>query len=633
MVFEKARSLGAMYTLDAVYSLDELQLENFPLTSVGKVKKRKLVEIVEEFRGQHKATESSVSVNEELVIAPSSEEPISSPRKEAVVSVNGVEETAADGDPASESSPETEIEKQLVHIWKDIVGIAPDINDSVTTFADSITILRYADRVLNEFGRPIYLHDIPDNLTVRQQAMLLSRRRPALFNQATTIGDSRFSLKSVVFADGSLTRLSQIQTTTAEVLEKINLPIVDIESYIPIKEAFHGMVSGPRPQSWHHRLLVCVENSTIERVGQALELALSTHQMFRAICVKLGDTTPFHVIMKPSKRLFSMLIRAEEVDSIEACNAIESNVSISTFSPITMFCAKVISVKGLSDIRILFSYNHSVFDITSLQAWYMDLAKLIDDPNSKLSPATPFKLFADMEYMYKDSTLAQISANVLAARIQNIDLRSALWPPQKAPGWMIGQDSDSLLASKRSTIREELWAPTSPSQELLEHPIIKYRVECNGLPLLKTHHNLSAKLAMQTAIVLFNVHTTGIPFAVYEVMDAGRSWPFIPSWIASNLPPAASIDGPTTESILCITHIDPSGRETIRELMERIERDNTDISAHAHVSRQKIAVAVSGEAGSGALLDQRQSFTWDSSTEILDWGKIKAVSRFDWPDW
>jgi hypothetical protein len=153
------------------------------------------------------------------------------------------------------------------------------------------------------------------------------------------------------------------------------------------------------------------------------------------------------------------------------------------------------------------------------------------------------------------------------------------------------------------------------------------------LPLLKSK-NIQPYIVVKTAIALFNIQQTGQDHAIFTNLDAGRSWPFMPSWIP--LPPPMSIDGPTLELTVNMFHMLPT--ETAGHLLERVRDDQKELSSHAHAPLFRVLDGLKEEERP-VVMDalQRQMFNWDISLSYLsgnneDWIMMKPFGRVDWPD-
>jgi len=157
-----------------------------------------------------------------------------------------------------------------------------------------------------------------------------------------------------------------------------------------------------------------------------------------------------------------------------------------------------------------------------------------------------------------------------------------------------------------------------------------------------------------TALALFNIQRTGQEYAIFNNLNAARSWPFMPSWVP--LPPPMSIDGklchsknhcsdntlitpfagPTFRKTVNMLHIPHD--ETINVLLGRIRDDQDELNQHVHAPLFRILEGLGDEAPflTNAIL--RQSFNWDFSlryrnkNNVDDLTIMKRMGRCDWPD-
>jgi hypothetical protein len=427
--------------------------------------------------------------------------------------------------------------------------------------------------------------------------------------------------------NGDPLRFVETRVATSKALENFGLSWEkDVEDVIPIKDSFFFVADGQRPQSFRHRMAFKIEGKAPATVRRALEKGLSSRPLFRTILVKLPDITPVHVVIRPGKALYDILIteKREGLDDA-AIQEMMLDDSGKSFSRIQMLQAVIID-SGASTTLIL-TYNHSIFDAMSMIPWVRDLDMLMADPDTALLPLTPFKLFADMTYSHQESMPATLDVQFMVKRLSGISKQTkAFWPPQRAPGWMIATDQDSEHRAARMGARKA---------EPIRYPRVVKKLNVPHISALKLK-NIPIVIVVKTAIALFNIQQTGQEYAIFNTLDAGRSWPFMPEWIP--LPPAMGIDGPTIEWTMNMLRILPD--ETVEHLLNRIRDDQEELSLHAHAPLFRILDGLESEGPfvMDALL--RQTFNWDVSLHYLDGYKygdddlttLKLLERVDWPD-
>ncbi len=145
------------------------------------------------------------------------------------------------------------------------------------------------------------------------------------------------------------------------------------------------------------------------KVRVALEAALSSRPILRTVLADLPDGTLFHVVCRPEKHFFDRVIQQRTVESDQEALQLLSE-DTATHAPRLMASIQIITVPATGAIYLSLTYSHSVFDVLSIIPFHSDLDRLMrsDDPlRSPIPSLTPFKLFADLYYLYRDSLLSR----------------------------------------------------------------------------------------------------------------------------------------------------------------------------------------------------------------------------------
>ncbi|KAK3365439.1 hypothetical protein B0H63DRAFT_530207 [Podospora didyma] len=619
-VMAKCRELGPMFALSGVYLLSDLGMEAFPLTSIGKVKKEVLKKAILDLRSPNTTAEprpeNGCLVAEKVM--PTVDTILAKKPIKTNGSANGVKDTLAD---------------RLALLWKELIGEVPLPDDSISLFADSITLLRYCDRVLTSLGQRLHLQDFKDNDTVAKLAAVLEERSratasfqiPGLSEGTTshnminllTNGATRKPGQNTAYKirDGTVSREIDLYRTAAQAVTEAGFQPGDIEDVLRIKDSFHSLAIGAAPQSNQDRMIFRVLGDVgVAQVRRGLEVGLASRPILRTILAQLSDDTPFHVILRPGQRLLDSVIQEIETTDDDGLDKINQSASNPPYPFMAWF--QIIMVKQTGEIFLSATYNRSVFDSRSILPWHLDLARFIERPTAAVPPMTPFKMFAELIHLYQSSVPAQMAVEHSVARLRGISrLTDAFWPIQRAPGWMISDDSGHPLVEERALARKDVW-----KGEWDEARAEEFRFARMGrlLPLYGLD-NLLAKLkvvnvalVMKAAIALFNVLRTGAQHAVFNSLQAGRSWPFLPPWMEKGLmlPPPISIDGPTSEWTLELCEVVRRG-ETVAELLLRMRNEQELLEKHAHAPWFQVLDGLGDEAEAAVDASLRQSFSWE----------------------
>jgi hypothetical protein len=582
MISELARNMGTLYVLDAIFTLEELKLPAFPRTATGKIRKDVLKSRVLDYTNA----------------------------KEATPGLNSNSSTA----------------ERLVFIWQDLVGFQPTLTEPISRFADSITALRYCDRVWNTLSRKIYLGDFKEYQTIEKQGKLLDSRHSAHYETYPLVNNRKAGpplLDDVVLANGKPERFEDIRSAANKVMSGLGLCWNNnTEDIIPIKDKFLHFAKGPRLQSYRHRMAFRVPNYDSATVCKALQKGILSRPMFRTLLGELPDKTLFHIVIRPSMEVLNKIITTIDVpDNM----ALQKALSDTKFSAIQMFQAVVVTILETETTAIIFTYNHSVFDALSVAPWYADLDRLIIDLDANIATRTPFKLYADWTYLYESSLPAKLSIEFNVRRLRGIsNLTESFWPKICALGWVNTNDTEpteNRMQKQDSNSIKQLRAQRAV--------VIPY------LETLRIEYDIEPSIVVKTALAIFNVNKTGQQYAIFNCLETGRKWPFAPFWIEQGLPPAMSIDGPTLEWALNKIRI--SSEETILDLLQRVRNEESETRQHLHCPMLQVLKELGEEARHVIEGTSHQSYNWDVSTgyirgRLSDYATLEPAGRCDWPE-
>lgn len=615
-VMEKARILGPQYSLDAVYTLEELGIENIPVTSLGKPKRAILTDIVSTHRKIIQNTASKVE-NKDTV---------------------------------------STLEDHLREIWDQLVGVRPSKTDDIFCMADSITLLRYCDAVLRVLGRQLYLQDLSKHATIEKQAKLLITRDVSSETedkmeqknivQAYPIDDGYSVLpKGVQDYDSNQQALFEnrgkydVLVAAQEQIERFGLDGSDVEDVIPIRGSMYRTIVGQRPQSYRIRLIFRIHDASTSQIYNGLLRWIASRPLLRTVLLGTQGLL-YHIVVRHSQHLFQKLVREVEARTEKEAKDLCEDSSSDTNFPMLMFSAVIVKIQDTGQCLLCITYSHSIADALTLLPWHRDLGRLIHNPDVAIPMQTPYRLFADLLTEYQDSLPAQRAVSFHAQRLRGISrYKSALWPKHRSPGMMIGNDKNSFYAAEREAVRNYIWKGE------WQHRAGEFRfprrsriVRLPNMAKMRDLYKLEPALFTKCALVLFNVIQTKSSVALFSSWESGRSWPFVPEWIANTLPPAMSIDGPTVEWILNM--FEAKREETLIEFVQHMVLEQEQIRRHEHVPWEKVVQELREEGNAAMDASFRQAFVWDVSMGVAasrgfrsDFETLEPVARYDWPDW
>jgi hypothetical protein len=562
----------------AIFTLDDLGINEIPLSKSSKVNKRALIQVIK--KQQEKFNRPAAGLTSELSRL-----------------------------------------KHLLLIWHSIVGFEVPPQRHISEYADSVTLIRFCAMVRKQRMEELYVEDFKTYLTTNEVADLLETRTSNRCKKKL----APLSLENFALAENRFH--ANIRTQIEPIMAKEGFAWKDIEAILPIKDFYHSrFLEGLRPQSYWTRNAFYTPNATYGQMRKAIEQLISSHPSFRTFAVKLENGSFTHVVVTACDLLFDQIIKSYQAFSTAAIEDLMEDISPERFSKIRMAEIFIITNQQTGEISVTFSLNHSVVDAISAIPWFRELDLLLSDPDMGFQPPTSFQPFAELLFTTRNSNLAMNSVEFHIQRLRGISKKTeSFWPKAKAPGWMALEKRGPIHWDNRQVFLSEAAAI----------PRMVHRFRCPFLAVLRQDHKIEQSVIMLTAICLVNVFQTSRDCAVLNVIDSGRRWPFMPQSASDLLPPPSDIDGPTIAWILNIINV--SDGETIEELLIRVNNNLKELSEHAHASWSKVLEGLGDEAKSAIDASYRQTFNWDFTLAQYmgiynEFKVLKTAGRWHWPD-
>ncbi|KAL8798047.1 MAG: hypothetical protein Q9182_007000 [Xanthomendoza sp. 2 TL-2023] len=592
--------LGTSFALVGVYTLAELGMDEFPLTASRKVSKRDL---------RSKVIEHISRLNLER----------------------------------SQENRGYPMLSQVRDIWAQLLGRLPEnVGSSMraTEVADSLTIMRFCHDIEKQTGHRLTIADIRENPTVDRQARLLERKdRGRSFNDfpKTRQSSDPPSAKDMIFVDGDEVRAAQTARCAQPALEALHLTWKeDVEDAYLNTDAMRSHWSNrQRPASFNIRWVLRVKHASLSRVREALEKTLGRHATLRSVLVYLGDGTPIHLIVRPSKHWFDECIEeGDPVPTVEHAGELLGRMDLGFGGPpAPLFRAYVMQIESSGEVGLILSINHTAYDAFSLRMFFEDLDLHLSHDAPDLEDRVPFKLFADTYHLHQSGAAASASIDFQVKRLKGISqLSDAFWPVAQGPEWLHGNDAGWTTYTGR---------PGRPGERLSydreenrpEGRSIWRKDTIPSLAGLKIDRSIEPSILVKTAIALYNTEVTSQQHAVFCNLEAGRSWPFLEAWIADRLPNPMKIAGPTVACTINVIPVDKSA--SVGALLRRTQEEQTQLSEHAHAPISVVKQQL-GERDGRVMDDvgRRQVFNWDPSrrrSKAL--ASLETLGRQGWPDY
>ena len=588
------RDLGATFALERVIGLGEMDIDDFPRTATGKVRKVDIRRLVQELLRRESNTSTEIA------------------------------------NPGS-------TEAALMKIWARFLGIPADRIQptmSLEGIVDSVTVMRFRHQVKKDLGKVISLEELSRNTNIKAQAQILDSKKERLPAGAShmTSRQSAPSVDDVVHAGGDLVEYTHIRESVERDLHDLGLSWdEDVEEVLPIWDFGQLMLDHELGlRSGRFRVAFLCSNVTQIQLRRALEKTLSNHGILRTLAVKHDSLNHSHVVILPSSRWFEAAItNAKSVEDLEGLTTLrlslpEDGNLISP--PVPLFHITVSFVKSRGSAAFIVYGNHSIFDATSLSMFLEDLENVLIDQAAKIPSRTSYSLFANAYHSHRASVQSQTSLNYHVSRLNGISgLRDALWPAR--------YDSPVLKGEKASHENHEA-GPPKPCDHILSQGSTSQGVRgftsrAKFIPIakLQTEHKVSHAVIIKAAVALLNVQQTGQSHALLANTQLCRSWPFLEKHIAHFLPDPMDIPGPTIEYVFNKIELHPND-EPVLAFLQRLQREQDSLTKHARVPMLALREHLGREDGNMLVeILRRQFFQY---APLLQSGKDSPLQLVDW---
>lgn len=562
--------LGATFVPAETVSIQDLGISDFPKTESGKVKKNELAQKVADFLHD---------------------------REDA--------ETTGDGDGDDED--------RLRQIWARLLGVSKESLTNETSMhdmADSVVIMRAANKIEQQWGFALTMRELIEHPTVRDLAKLIKVRKETHVPKDEPLQKKRNGpplLDDLTTALNNPEAAKEIQVAVAKTADSMGLSWEeDIEDVLPIWDWGQVCLRRLRSQSWNHRHAFLATRASPMELREALEHALGNQPMLRTIVAKPAQSRPLHVVVRPSAKWFRLVLtESDQVETADDLRTLSLNDPKLDFAaaPGPLFRAIIAPVKETGTAGLIYQVQHSCFDGLSIPNLIDDLETVLEQGNgARLPPRMSYKHFTDTLFLHRGSRLAQNACEFHVQRLRGLaTLGQCLWPSQRAPEWFKGSfdDADSTVRSERRLL--------DGGRSIGVDGITK-QVRLPGLQQTKEDCGVSAPAIFKTALALLNTRHTGQTKAVFTNYEAGRDWPFQPSWMADLLPNAMNVNGPTLEAVLNVIAIHES--ETCAELVKRVHEEQVLLTKHAHAPLFDIEHQLGPDGIQLVESMRRQIFNW-----------------------
>ncbi|KAL8783246.1 MAG: hypothetical protein Q9213_004758 [Squamulea squamosa] len=597
-----SRDLGKIYSPQYILELQEIGLADYPRTTSGKIKKGDLRTAVEQHLSQ----------------------------------INGIHHNA-------NSSNVTSTIQTLLNLWSRVSGRSADgisPGERADTFADSIMMMQFCNKVAKDLGKIIAVEDLVGDVTIMKQAQIIDARPTAERSNAEESRPGPPTAADMVHVDGDEDAAGRCQQKVESLLRPHGLRWDEVEDIIPTGQMIALMTGRTRLRNWNRRHAFHVPGASVDDLYWAVTTCLELHPTFRSMILDHGEAKPVYVVIRPSNRWHRLAITKDhnlEVNNPEDLMTFyfEDDDIDHAIPPGPLFKILLVQIRNKNAAGLIIFGHHSTFDALSMSTFFEDLDIALHTRKPP-KPHAEFKRFAESMYRYLESPNANTAVAIHVERLKgHTSHRNALWPPQRAPQFFRGSDSQWTHVDG---------TPGKPSErQILDDDEPQGVAGINGsiilpcLATLRSTHGITANIVFKAALALLNVHHTGASQAFFGQAEAARVWPAPEGEPDPGLPNTIDIAGPTFETVVNRIHV--NRERSLLEWLRELQEEQALLTKYAQAPFQRIEAALRASSDPDTVSEhelhdsvfRRQCFNWLPPThpQYKRLVEVQSLSRAD----
>lgn len=581
------QTLGPACVPTMYITLQEIGLKAFPMTTSGKVRKEELKGILLKHLSTRSSPNGTVNLSE------------SDLRGELTVT-----------------------EQLLTRTVSRLIGQSSEtipLDATIVDMIDSINTLRLQSSIRNLTSKNISTEAMLSAASIRALAKQIDNT-PSSDTQApkSSTRQGTPGVLDMVHTQGNLASAQRTKAMLEPLLVKLDMSWDEVEDVCPVPDLSSRIFSILRPLGFSMRMIYIAQSADSLRLRKALEDTLSQWPILRSIAVEF-DNVPLLVLLRAGNAWSQATItEVPTVETPQELTAEPLNVHARNCGPLARFVISNIKSSGKACLVALI--HHATYDSISLQAFSEDLESNLKRIGSPAESRTTYKLFADTYYQYRSSVPAQIAIAFHVDRLRGISsLREKCWPPQRSPGWFIGDDRGHTIPSGTGAPLLQDRAQIDNDNGFAGLMGIKKLVKVPSLPDLRSKYQISSPIVFKAACAIVNAHLTGSSEVIFSNTQAGRRWPHIDDDVAKFLPNPVTIAGNTLGIVINRIHVNPN--ETTGTLLRHLEGEQKLLTRYEHAPITAIAAQLNPGDAATLQASRKQLFNWNPNSadfEVVD---------------
>lgn len=424
-----------------------------------------------------------------------------------------------------ESAP---LETQLTGIWASLTGrsatsIEPDT--SVHKFADSMILIQFCSAVLARYKTSVAVKDLVEFKTIRSQAELINERMQVVSSSGSREEIPPPAPKPWWERASNQRKMPGLEDAVLKRVEGMGFGREDVEDVFPKVDIIGRLSRGARPGAWNHRRVMIARGYDADRLASSIATWLEKHPLLRSVTVSSGTDDSFVIMKGHSSWLSNQIFHGESIEGTEMLLNYRIGdpdwdcVSI----PGPFLKATILPIQNTQDTGLIFHLHHLVFDGIILRQWFRELDHIIAGRESPYVFES-FGRYSDALDHWIQTGASNSAVQYHVDRLRGIGAAAnCLWPPQRAPLWMKGDDSGWKYPDGRPG-EPEARKPLDGAHSRGGLGLL-YSAKLPHMMQLKENFEIPPPMVTKGACVLLNLHLTGGDEAVFNTYESGRAWP------------------------------------------------------------------------------------------------------------
>lgn len=498
-----------------------------------------------------------------------------------------------------------ELMDKVQKVWVRTIGHGVKTDTEISSFADSITIMRVRDRFKKDLGADISLAEMLGLNTVGDQVKAIreqseqkvEKRAPVKINtEGPTIND----MVHLALAPQWFT---STQTWISDKISKYGLEWSDIQEITPASDFTSGTVqANVQNTGWSWKFAFLARDGIDKQMlRKGIEVMLANNPMLPSFLftskAAFGSDITLHVMPKPTQKLFDVIFRdhgsiaTRQEFADEVYKPYEYQMAMVPNDILINFL--LFDVEDCNRAGTIMVANHAAIDATYMQLMFDDFDKALGGLEP-LEPHISYKTWADSYYCLRTSFEAQVMVAWQVRRLEDLDIhKGSVFPAAFDP--------------HDPTVR-------SHTQDVSDNG---YHVDFHVPGVTNTrskHALLTAPTIVKAAWSLLNMHRNKTSTALFSNLQADRRrFPFVPKALESissaHTFEASRVAGPTLQDVVNIIPLHPE--ETVIEFLHRVANDQEELNKHAAAPLKTVLKEI-GPINAEIMIDvlRSQIFNW-----------------------